>query len=257
MGRISVDTEVLRNIIKQYKNFSVNEKDLIFKLRKGYQKTSERWNDLQYKEFQSALFENEKVVKKLLSQVDIQVNALERKLLEVNQYLSNPIENYGQINSNTSSISLEDRALFELEVLRSDLELTNGDPNVPQLGGLYGEIKGVIPGFEAHHIPSKAIQDVTASELPAIAISASDHALTDSYRGRQRHVLNSQLYSGTENYLEATTELIESGDYMQLVRFELLNIRDSCGHKYDGAISQYLDTLKNFILTNGLPKPKV
>lgn len=254
MPKIQTDSQTIRQVIRQLKLFMKQENELLSALKTKYKQTGQRWSDLQYQAFYTALLDNEKTVKKTLPLVEDQIRNLQAKLAQLEAYLSDS----GQSSNSGSSggtVSLTDRALFELEVLRDDLELTDGAPDVPQLGGAYGDIRGVIPGFEAHHIPSRAVQDAPAAALPAIAISAQDHALTDSYRGRQNHVFRSQLSGEGDTYRNEAAGLIRDGDYMQLVRFELLNIRDRCGHRYDGAISQYLDALKAYIETNGIPDP--
>lgn len=255
MVKINTDTDVIRSSIKMLKSFIKNENELLSVLISKYQNTGQRWNDLQYERFSQALTINEKSIKKVIPLVEDQIKLLERKLTQLQEYTYEINEADIIGGSNNNGVSVEERALFELEVLRDDLELTDGDPDIPQLGGTYGSIRGVIPGFEAHHIPAKAIQDAPELGLPAIAISARDHSLTDSYRGKQNHILRSKWYQGTETYRNEAANMISSGDYLRLVRYELLNIRDTCGHKYDGAIKQYLDALKEYIETNGIPDP--
>lgn len=254
MARINSETEAIRNIIRLTRSFITQEYELLSSLKSKYKQTGQRWSDLQYQKFYAALLENEKIIEKSITQALQQVNFFEAKLAHLQEYLAvtTPTD---QIGSSSFLVNLEERALFELEVLRDDLELTAGDPDIPQLGGPYGRIRGIVSGFEAHHIPSKAVQDAPAAELPAIAMSAADHALTDSYRGKQNHVLCSKWYHGMQTYRNEVASMIEAGDYMQLVRFELLNIRDTCGHRYDGAIRLYLDALKEYIETNGIPDP--
>ena len=74
---------------------------------------------------------------------------------------------------------LTERTLFELAAFRDSLELGDGDPNFPQVGGIYGEV-ATVQGFERHHIPSVAVQDDSRNNLPVVLISKEDHALTDS-----------------------------------------------------------------------------
>ena len=44
---------------------------------------------------------------------------------------------------------------------------------------------------------------------------------------------------------------------MQLIRDEILNIKDKCGNKYNDAIKDYLDILERHIKKNGIPGEKV
>lgn len=86
-------------------------------------------------------------------------------------------------------------------------------------------------------------------------MTSEDHALTDSYRGKQKHIIDTPWYQGTETYRNEAANLIDNGDYIRLVRYEMPNIRDRCDHKYYGAIDQYLDALKKYIDNNGIPSP--
>lgn len=255
MGKINADTEAIQAYIKQLKVFIKQEISLISNLNSKYKAVGQRWSDLQYQRFKDALVDNEKKTKALIQNAETQVGLLEKKLVQLQTYLSTTeiVDSSTGKSSGIQDVSLEQHTLFELEVLRDDLELTEGDPNVPQLGGAYGKIRGVLPGFEAHHIPSKAVQNENELLLPAIAMTSADHALTDSYRGKQKHIVSTPWYQGTETYRNEAANLIDTGDYIRLVRYELLNIRDRCGHRYDGAISQYLDALKVYIENNGIP----
>lgn len=134
------------------------------------------------------------------------------------------------------------------------LELGDGDPNFPQVGGIYGEV-ATVQGFERHHIPSNAVQDDSKNNLPIILISKEDHALTDSYRGKQRHVHNPFLPSAIEqkSYREEVASDIDQGNYFEVVRNEIYNIIDRCGHRYDGAIKQYFAALEAYLGKNGVP----
>ena len=60
---------------------------------------------------------------------------------------------------------LTERTLFELAAFRDSLELGDGDPNFPQVGGIYGDV-ATVQGFERHHIPSNAVQDDSKNNLP-------------------------------------------------------------------------------------------
>lgn len=131
----------------------------------------------------------------------------------------------------------------------------DGDSSIPQVGGLYGEV-ATISGFERHHIPSNAIQDDHKNNLPVILILKEDHALTDSYLWKQRHVYNPVFPSVVErsSYQEDTASNIDQGYYFEVVRNEIYNIIDRCGHRYDGAIKQYFTALETYLKKNGIPR---
>lgn len=151
------------------------------------------------------------------------------------------------------------RALYDIVSISKDLELTDGDPEVTQLGGLHKNVQGQIDGFESHHIPAQSVQDVNPRDLPTIALSKEDHALTDSYRWKSNREYEPFLPDGLDEhstYKQEAEEMIDSGKYTDLVRDELYNIRDTSGQKYDGAIKQYLTELSNMIAKDGIPKSK-
>lgn len=151
------------------------------------------------------------------------------------------------------------RALHDIVSISKDLELTDGDPEVTQLGGLHKKVQGQIDGFESHHIPAKSVQDVNPRDLPTIALSKEDHALTDSYRWKSNREYEPFLPDGLDEhptYKQEAEEMIDSGKYTDLVRDELYNIRDTSGHKYDGAIKQYLNELSSMIAKDGIPNKK-
>ena len=150
---------------------------------------------------------------------------------------------------------LTERTLFELAAFRDSLELGDGDPNFPQVGGLYGEVAPV-SGFERHHIPSVAVQEDSRNNLPVVLISKEDHALTDSYRWKQRSVYEPFLPSAIEpkSHREEVASAIDQGNYFEVVRNEIYNIIDRCGHRYDGAIKQYLAALEAYLRKSGVPR---
>ena len=160
--------------------------------------------------------------------------------------------------------AMRERILFEISVLRSSLELTAGNPALPQLGGSHREVRQQlqdlgIKGFQAHHIPSAAAQGAFSNQdreywesLPTIAISNTDHLATDSYGGRQSRAYQSFLpdVPRSSSYRDEITAEIENGNFIEVVRNELYNIRDHFGHDYDGGISRYLDALESFLQNN-------
>lgn len=156
---------------------------------------------------------------------------------------------------------MRENMLFELSVLRNDLELTEGNPDLPQLGGSYAEVrrqlkKSGIKGYAAHHIPSAESQGASKRKnreyyksLPTIAVLIADHRDTDSFGGRQgrRHKSFLPDVPIADSYKKEITAEIEKGNFMNIVRNELYNIRDCFGNDYDGGISRYLDTLEAFL----------
>ena len=151
------------------------------------------------------------------------------------------------------------RALHDIVSISKDLELTDGDPDITQLGGLHKNVQGQIDGFESHHIPAQSVQDANPRDLPTIAISQEDHTLTDSYRWKSNREYEPFLPDGIDEhptYKQEAEEMIDKGYYTDLVRDELYNIRDTTGHKYNGAIKQYLNELSNMIAKDGIPKSK-
>lgn len=152
-------------------------------------------------------------------------------------------------------------AMFELETLRRDLELTEGFSSVPQLGGYHRDVKGQDPkGYESHHIPARSVQDENADWLPAISISAEDHEKTFSYRGKQNRVTQ-PYFPGSRpggTYKQEISAQVAKGSsgYVHAVRCELFDLRLSTGHKYDGGISAFLDAAIDMIATRGIPESK-
>jgi len=147
----------------------------------------------------------------------------------------------------------------QITEIRTSLELQSGETHVHQLGGSYGAIRrwlrhNHIDGYEAHHIPSKAVVRGwgTVYSLPAIALLEEDHAKTDSYRYKSLKKYQSFLPDVSEklNYLEDAKERLSAGQLFELIKIELWNIRDQCGDRYDGAISQYLDALEDYLNTH-------
>ena len=169
-------------------------------------------------------------------------------------------EKYAEaIESGNQDMADRYRALHDIVSISKDLELTDGDPKTTQLGGLHKDVQGQIDGFESHHIPAQSVQDVNPRDLPTIALSKEDHAQTDSYRWKSNREYEPFLPDGLDDhptYKQEAEEMIDSGKYTDLVRDELYNIRDATGHKYDGAIKQYLNELSNMIAKDGIPKSK-
>ena len=149
-----------------------------------------------------------------------------------------------------------------IESIRNTLQLGAGDPDIHQLGGSYGDIRKYlrehqITGYEVHHIPAKAVvRDWgLTNALPAIALLLEDHEKTDSFRGKARKEYESFLpdEGKSTSYMKLARERLSNEEFFALVSIELLNIREQCGHRYDGAIAQYLVEIENYISIHGLP----
>lgn len=158
--------------------------------------------------------------------------------------------------------SEKEHTIFELRSLKSTLNLSEGDKDAFQAGGSYKEVRtrlanANVEGYEVHHMPSNAVQNASADELPAIAMKVEDHAQTDSYRGRQNSKLQSFLPGGSEGktYRNETASMIENGRYSEVVRDEVYNIKDCFGDKYDAALAEYLDSVIDYVSENGVPEP--
>lgn len=158
--------------------------------------------------------------------------------------------------------SEKEHTIFELRSLKSTLNLSEWDKDAFQAGGSYKEVRARlananVEGYEVHHMPSNAVQNASADELPAIAMKAEDHAQTNSYRGRQNSKLQSFLPGGSEGktYRNETASMIENGRYSEVVRDEVYNIKDRLGDKYDAALAEYLDSVIDYVSENGVPEP--
>lgn len=160
------------------------------------------------------------------------------------------------IESNDAKNAEKYDALLEISSLRDDLELTKGDSDYVQAGGLYKDLIGKYNGYEIHHIPAKSVQDANARYLPAIALTAQDHSCTDSYRYKSNKTYDSFLPDSKEGhtYKDDAKDMISQGRYLDLVRDELYNIKDNFGDRYDGGIEEYLNCLYQQISENGVPK---
>ena len=151
----------------------------------------------------------------------------------------------------------------QISEIRSALQLQTGDTHIHQLCGSYSTIrrwiqKNHIVGYEVHHIPSKAVvcNWGTMYILPVIVLLEEDHAKTDCYRYKSLKKYKSFLPDVVEesSYIEDATERISDEQLFELIKIELWNIRDQCGHRYEGAIQQCLDALEEYVNTRGLPQ---
>lgn len=157
------------------------------------------------------------------------------------------------------------RALRELNALEDTIDLTEGDPAYAQLGGRYGDIKGELEGYEAHHIPPQSVDQsdevVTPDDLPAICITKADHTQTSSYAGRMRRKELPSPYSVGDTpspltYKQRLIAQINDGYYTDTFRNEVYEIKQKFGDRYDGAIRQAIQANRNYIKQYGNPHKK-
>ena len=144
------------------------------------------------------------------------------------------------------------RNMYELITFVESLQLTDGDLNYVQDGGIYDELKSY-NGYEKHHIPAQSIQKKSKYKLPVVTITKEDHAKTDSYRGRQHHAGSYVFsYEKMEKYKVETEKMLEEGRYIDVVKSEVYNLRDACGTRYDGGLKKYFQTVYDMFDSNEL-----
>lgn len=167
---------------------------------------------------------------------------------------------YAKASGNRDMIA-RTSAMFEIETFREDMELDGGDTNFAQIGGYHKYVQKWEPkGYESHHIPSQTVQAANGKMLPALAITKEDHKLTSSYGGKQRKTYHSVFPDNVSEtkYKDSVSQKLEQGGsgYIELVKAELLDLRITTGHRYDGGISAYLDAVIDMLATRGIPKVK-
>ena len=171
-----------------------------------------------------------------------------------------------QYDNETDSHKKEQiRAISELLSLESSLNLSNGDPDTPQIGGLHGDNhKRKPPGWHSHHIPPKSVSNNNINVLPAVCLTDADHRLTASYGGRMSSKSDSSLYTDLgltppDNSLPYKDELImqiNNGNYSDAFRNEVFELKKLFGDKYDGAIKQAIVANRKYLQEYGNPKVK-
>ena len=59
-------------------------------------------------------------------------------------------------------------------------------------------------------------------------------------------------------YKESVVRSIEKGSsgHIEVIRSELLDLRSTTGHRYDGGVTAYLDAVIDLLATRGIPKAK-
>lgn len=149
----------------------------------------------------------------------------------------------------------------DLHGFAGSLDLGDGEDGIVQLSGRHKEVQKKEPkGYESHHIPSAAALKqfgIDTDQWPTIALTNDDHAKTDSYRGRQRKKFKSFFPDAAqgETYKGESIEMIDTpGGFVRLVEDEILNIKEACGDRYDGAIKQYVAEIERYVQEHGIPK---
>jgi hypothetical protein len=84
--------------------------------------------------------------------------------------------------------------------------------------------------------------------------------LTSSFAGKQRKTYQPVFPTGipSTSYKESIIQNLEQGSpgYVDSVKHELLDLRSTTGHRYDGGISAYLDAVIDMLSTRGIPTAK-
>lgn len=163
------------------------------------------------------------------------------------------------VNRALHSVSASERTLFELDVLENSLALTDGDPAVIQAGGYDKDVKKSVKdtGYESHHIPPQSVFAEKRQNLPTVALTKEDHALTSSFRWRMLKRYKPYFPDGNTTYSNHKRDIQEhtaQGLLAEMIRNELYEIRKTFGNKYDGAIRQYLAAMRGYIRENGVPE---
>lgn len=200
---------------------------------------------LEYTSIPSAVNDNATMKMSLVSSAGEAVNG-EDLLKKYNEALSSG--NHEEMNKY--------RTLYELDSFYNELDLIDGEEGVIQEGGLYQNLDAHA-GYERHHIPSNAVQEKNIGELPAVTLLKEDHALTDSYRWKQNKRNEGFLGNEYEMYKIEASNMILDGKYAELVKAEVFNIIDKCGHKYDGGLKEYFQALYTMIERDGVPKAHI
>lgn len=205
-----------------------------------------------------ALLEDMKTIEEDASKV---MNLLSLKISKACMIRKSHIENNRYKSGSSASTSLEVAGFKkDVEGFRGTLDIGSGASGITQLSGAHKEVqKKEGMGYESHHIPSKAaLQEfgVNTDEWPTIALTKEDHAKTDSYRGKQRKTTKSVFDGKTsDTYKKETIDMIDRpGGFFELVRDEILNIKEACGDKYDGAIDDYLKNIEEYVSKHGIPQ---
>lgn len=158
----------------------------------------------------------------------------------------------------TGTISVAERTIFELNALAEGLELTDGDPDVLQIGGCHRDVKRMTSGtgYQSHHIPAKSVFLDNEDDLPTIAIAEDDHRLTSSFGGKMGRSYRPFIPGAAvfPRHKGSIVQQVERGFLAEVIRDEIYELREKHGAKYDGAIKQYIAAMVEYIRKNGVPK---
>ena len=93
-----------------------------------------------------------------------------------------------------------------------------GDDVARFMGGRYGQIKGKIPGNEAHHMPADSVSPFPKSQGPAVSIPKKLHQETKSW-GRS---------SDAKEWRRILKELMENGKFNDAQQMDIDDLRKVC-----------------------------
>ena len=99
---------------------------------------------------------------------------------------------------------------------------------------------------------------LSSSFISASAEFEADAKLNVSYCFKGQNVVITAFFTDIkvkDGIISVEYDIKYDHNKFELVKIELWNIRDQCGHRYDGAIQQYLDALEEYVNTHGLPHP--
>lgn len=136
---------------------------------------------------------------------------------------------FSEINNskgeNNSSFDIDKRA-----------EVPKDSEIKPKDGGSYGEVKKNSDSslYEVHHMPAKDISPLNHNDGPAIKMEKQDHRKTASYGSSKE----------AKEYRRQQKELIDKGDFEGAIQMDIDDIRSKFGDKYNKAIAQMLDYVK-------------
>ena len=86
------------------------------------------------------------------------------------------------------------------------------------LGGLYGNIKGKIPGNEAHHMPADSVSPIPKSQGPAVSVPPPIHKQTQSWGNSK----------AAQRWRQRQKELIEQGKFEEAQQMDIDDLREIC-----------------------------
>lgn len=163
-------------------------------------------------------------------------------------------------NLSEADANIAKRTIFEMQAFIDTLDLTQGDPAIAQVGGVYRDVKKNVDStlYEVHHIPPQSVFTDSFERLPTIALLKEDHAQTSSYRGKMNKAYQPSFpdEAAYPKHKQIVRNLAGDGMFAEAVRNEIFEIRQTFGSKYDGAIAAYLSAMIEYIRCNGVPRVK-